>query len=90
MEKNIIATEQEFEDFNNTLGEFSQSIRKSIKDLKEADGSEICSLRDDAQGLVCELHSKRISADKLLDLCANGFNYLKNQRPIKSNPLGIS
>jgi len=37
-------------------------------------------LKDEKLGLWVELHSKRLTADKLLDLTAIGFNFIKEGR----------
>lgn len=88
--KDMVVSEAEVTDLNETLGDFSKNIRKSIQDLKEDDGGEICLLKDESAGLWCELHSRRLSADKLLDLCANGFSFIKNQRQFKPVPTMIN
>ena len=86
--KKIIASEEDVESFNTTLIEFTKGISEKLKEIKESDGVELAFLKDEKEGLSCEVHSKRLTADKLLDITAAGITFLKNQRLIKQDKVG--
>ena len=71
---------------NKNLIELNRVVKNSIKEIQEASSIELVALRDESRGLNLELHSCRISVDKLLILAQQGFNFLENQRTIKLIP----
>ena len=83
--KKIIASEEDIESFNTTLTEFTKGIGERLKKMEESDGVELAFLKDEKEGLSCEVHSKRLTADKLLDITAAGITFLKNQRLTKQD-----
>ena len=83
--KKIIASEEDVESFNTILIEFTKGISEKLKEIKESDGVELAFLKDEKEGLSCEVHSKRLTADKLLDITAAGITFLKNQRLTKQD-----
>ena len=67
-------------EINESLTTFNQNIKQRIREFAEADNQEIVLLRDLSRGIEVELHSRKISADKLLFNAQEGFKFLESRR----------
>ncbi|PJE81142.1 hypothetical protein COU58_04215 [Candidatus Pacearchaeota archaeon CG10_big_fil_rev_8_21_14_0_10_32_42] len=86
----ILATQEDVDSFNSSLGKFSKTLGEKLKELEDQDGGELCLLKDEQKGIWIELHSKKIPADVLMCHAQKGFEFLESKRTNgNSKPLGI-
>ena len=65
-------------------------VEEETKEFPTEELIEGASLRDESSGLSCTLQSRCIPADRLLNLCGMGFEYLKGKgKKSLGNPTGV-